>query len=197
MEFFANNRPRLLFALLLALHVGLATHSLLQKSVTVDEYAHLPAGLSYLQKQTFGLYHQNPPLLKMLAALPVLAAGANVDYAHSWVEMSPPSRWVFGDDFQAANPTRPEDGAAVRYHQLFNVARLVVVALSCLGAVLIFRWGTEVYGATGASASVLDVDPAAGIAVGLVRRLIDTLFVVVGLSLTTLWPIDPSRRRRP
>ena len=45
-----------------------------------------------------------------------------------------------------------------------------------------------------ASASVLNIDPAAGIAVGLVRRLIDTLFVVVGLSLTTLWPIDLSRR---
>jgi len=48
-----------------------------------------------------------------------------------------------------------------------------------------------------ASASVLGVDPAAGIAVALVRRLIDTLFVVVGLSLTTLWPIDPSRRQQP
>lgn len=48
-----------------------------------------------------------------------------------------------------------------------------------------------------ATASVLGVDPAAGIAVGLVRRLIDTLFVVVGLSLTTLWPINPSRHKQP
>jgi len=146
----AGRRPHLWLALLLVTHAALATHSLLQKSVTVDEYAHLPAGLSYLQKATFGLYHQNPPLLKMLAALPPLAAGANVDYAHSWVETNPPNRWLFGDDFQAANPTRPENGDVVRYHELFNLARLVVVALSCLGAWLIFRWGSEIYGATGA-----------------------------------------------
>jgi hypothetical protein len=41
-----------------------------------------------------------------------------------------------------------------------------------------------------ASAELLDLDPAAGIAVGLVRRLVDMLFVGVGLSLATLWPIE-------
>lgn len=39
------------------------------------------------------------------------------------------------------------------------------------------------------SADALGLDPAAGIAVGLVRRLIDMVWVGVGLSLTTLWPI--------
>ena len=45
-----------------------------------------------------------------------------------------------------------------------------------------------------ASANLLDLDPAAGIAVGLVRRLIDMVWVAVGLSLTTLWPINLSQR---
>ena len=40
-----------------------------------------------------------------------------------------------------------------------------------------------------ASANVLDLDPAAGVAVGLVRRMIDILWVGVGLALLTLWPI--------
>ena len=157
----ASIRPSFWFALLLVIHVGLATHSLWQKSVTVDEYAHLPAGLSYLQKGTFGLYHQNPPLVKILAALPALAAGANVDYAHSWVETSPPSRWLFGDDFQTANPTRFVDRGEVRYHELFNLARLAIVALSCVGAWLIFSWGKEIYGATGGliAASVWCLSP--------------------------------------
>ncbi|GEM_PF-2042813 len=44
-----------------------------------------------------------------------------------------------------------------------------------------------------ASANILDLNPAAGIAVGLVRRLVDFLWVAVGLSLTTLWPINLSR----
>ena len=43
-----------------------------------------------------------------------------------------------------------------------------------------------------ASANILDLNPAAGIAIGLVRRVIDTLWVAVGLSLTTLWPINLS-----
>lgn len=44
-----------------------------------------------------------------------------------------------------------------------------------------------------ASANILDLNPAAGIAIGLVRRVIDTFWVAVGLSLTTLWPINLSR----
>jgi len=45
-----------------------------------------------------------------------------------------------------------------------------------------------------AAANVLDLDPAAGLAVGLVRRLIDMVWVAVGLSLTTLWPIRLGER---
>ena len=57
-----------------------------------------------------------------------------------------------------------------------------------LGAVVPARLGVFEAGVA-ASANILDLDPAAGIAVGLVRRLIDMLFVAIGLSLTTLWPI--------
>ncbi len=57
-----------------------------------------------------------------------------------------------------------------------------------LGAFVPARLGVFEAGVA-ASAEVLELDPAAGIAVGLVRRLIDTLFVAVGLSLAALWPI--------
>ena len=39
---------------------------------TVDEVVHLPAGITYWQKGTFRLYHHNPPLVKLVAALPVI-----------------------------------------------------------------------------------------------------------------------------
>ena len=61
-------------ALLLSLHVALAVNSLLQENATVDEVAHLPAGVTYWQKGTFKLYHHNPPLVKLVAALPVVAS---------------------------------------------------------------------------------------------------------------------------
>ena len=59
---------------LLALHYALAARSLLQENPTVDEVVHLPAGITYWEKGTFRLYHQNPPLVKLVAALPVLWA---------------------------------------------------------------------------------------------------------------------------
>ena len=55
-------------ALLLAVHALLAVTAIRRNSVTVDEVAHLPAGISYWQTGTFALYHHNPPLVKMLAA---------------------------------------------------------------------------------------------------------------------------------
>ncbi len=62
-----------------------------------------------------------------------------------------------------------------------------------LGVVVPARLGVFEAGIA-ASANVLDLDPAAGIAVGLVRRLIDMVWVAVGLSLTTLWPINLRQR---
>ena len=56
---------------LLALHYGLAASSLLRENPTVDEVVHMPAGITYWQKKTFRLYHHNPPLVKLVAALPV------------------------------------------------------------------------------------------------------------------------------
>jgi hypothetical protein len=65
-----------------------------------------------------------------------------------------------------------------------------------LGALVPARLGVFEAGVA-ASANLLDLAPAAGIAVGLVRRLIDTLFVAIGLSVTTLWPLRlPHRRAR-
>ena len=63
------------------LHLLIAVDTLRQKTPTVDEVAHLPAGISYLQKGTFELYHHNPPLVKMLAGAAALTANPTVDYS--------------------------------------------------------------------------------------------------------------------
>ena len=70
--------------ILLATHAVLAVHTLSVKTVTVDEVAHLPAGITYWQSGSFALYHQNPPLVKLLLALPALALRPSVPYhAHA------------------------------------------------------------------------------------------------------------------
>ena len=123
---------------LLVVHAVLAVTSLVQKSVTVDEFAHLPAGISYWTLGTFEMYHHNPPLVKMLAGLPVWVAGPEVDAHELAVRPERPSQWAFATDFMFANVDR--------YHTLFCVGRLVIVGLSVLTGVFVFRWARELYG---------------------------------------------------
>lgn len=134
--------PRVAVALLLLIHAALAIDTLRQKSVTVDEVGHLPAGISYWQKGTFELYHHNPPLVKLLAALPALAAGPAVDYSKSWdvnLQLGMPlNQWAFGWEFMYAN--------AARFHDIYFWARLPVVGLSVLAGFVIFAWAKELFG---------------------------------------------------
>jgi 4-amino-4-deoxy-L-arabinose transferase-like glycosyltransferase len=138
-------RAALTLAALLAAHAFLAIHTSWRSSVTVDEFAHLPAGITYWQQGTFALYHHNPPLAKLLAALPVLASHPVVDYSGSWAraksEGRSPNQVEFGTEFMRAN--------AARYFALFDRARLMIVALSVAGLWLVFAWARALWGAPG------------------------------------------------
>jgi len=89
--------------MLLILMAVLAGGSALRESVTVDETAHIGAGLSYLQKLDLRFNEEHPPLPKVLAALPLLLRGTHADYSHiSWTfsETFFPAylgQWVFGE----------------------------------------------------------------------------------------------------
>src|SRR5438270_10142622 len=52
-----------------------------KESVTVDELAHIGAGVSYLQKLDMRMNEEHPPLAKALAALPLVMHGARADYS--------------------------------------------------------------------------------------------------------------------
>ena len=56
----------------LALYVTLAVTSMRTKSATFDETAHLPAGYTYLRLRDHRLNPEHPPLIKVLAAAPLL-----------------------------------------------------------------------------------------------------------------------------
>jgi hypothetical protein len=88
----------LLLALMALLAGGAARH----ESVTVDEIAHLGAGVSYLQKLDMRLNEEHPPLAKAVAALPLVLRGVHADYSHlSWTFSGKMfnqflGEWVFG-----------------------------------------------------------------------------------------------------
>jgi hypothetical protein len=124
----------------LVLHACLLLHSLRQNYVVVDEVGHLPAGLSHWDTGTYGAYRVNPPLWRILAVLPVLAARPERDYRHLSLNDRPGERseWFLGTAFAASNE--------VRYFDLVCLARLAGVCWSLAAALVIYRWARDLYG---------------------------------------------------
>jgi 4-amino-4-deoxy-L-arabinose transferase-like glycosyltransferase len=67
-----TRRVALLLAAVAALWLALAFSSAARKSATLDEFPHIGAGLSYLAFGDFRMNPEHPPLVKVLAAIPVL-----------------------------------------------------------------------------------------------------------------------------
>jgi len=128
-------------SILLVLHLGLGFFSLKDKSPTVDEFAHLPAGAYYWLTGDFSLYGKNPPLVKLWCGWPLLAAGAKVQTKDRYEEVGDWRPWVYGTRFMRDNQ--------VDYQRLFILGRLPNLVLSLgLGLVVLF-WARELFGPTG------------------------------------------------
>jgi hypothetical protein len=90
-------------AVLLLMMFVLAGGAALRESVTIDEVAHIGAGLSYVQKLDLRLNGEHPPLAKVLAGLSCAIAGTRADYSsQQWTIgtnffKSYMGEWVFGD----------------------------------------------------------------------------------------------------
>ncbi len=65
-------RTSVLVGLLLAIFVAELLLSVRQDSQTFDESNHLYAGYSYWKRGDFGINPEHPPLVKLVAALPLL-----------------------------------------------------------------------------------------------------------------------------
>src|SRR5215470_7153802 len=80
------NRLHVLVAFLLLLLMGLLSGAAVRReSITMDEMAHLGAGVSYVQKLDLRMNQEHPALPKILAALPLVIRGVHTDYSNpSW-----------------------------------------------------------------------------------------------------------------
>jgi hypothetical protein len=119
-----GRRAALVLAAAVALQAGLAIHAMRDSSATFDEGAHLPAGYSYLATGDHRLNPEQPPLVKLLAALPLRAVAPELRTADlAWEQAR---QWEFGRRFLY----RWNDA-----DRLLFLGRLPVVALaSCLVA---------------------------------------------------------------
>jgi 4-amino-4-deoxy-L-arabinose transferase-like glycosyltransferase len=111
-----------------------------RESVTIDEVAHIGAGVSYLQKLDMRMNQEHPPLAKVLAAIPLVVRGVHADYSQvSWpfsVKLFNQmlGEWVFGHWLIA----RWNDPVATVFW-----ARLPMLGLTLVLGIVIFAYGSR------------------------------------------------------
>ncbi|MEX2316626.1 MAG: glycosyltransferase family 39 protein [Pirellulales bacterium] len=128
---------RICIALILCLSALLCGWSAWKHAPTELETSQLPAGLCHLQLGRFDLCHINPPLVRMVAALPVWAASPAVNWQYHPRPIYRAERAV-GANFLQLNGKRA--------FWLFFVARLACIPFLVIGGYACAAWARDLYG---------------------------------------------------
>ena len=134
-------RPRVaarLVLTILLIHSGLLAYSAYVHSPTLNEPGHLVAGLSHWEFNRYELYRVNPPLVRMVAALPVIAVGYKEDWSGFSERIGARPVFRIGEDIVVANGERS--------YFLFMVARWACMPFSWLGAIVCYLWARDLSG---------------------------------------------------
>ena len=105
-------------------------------SPAYDEITHLPSGFSYLKTGELKLNPEHPPLIKMLAATPLLFLNLKFDFNDPNLAGSKTDEWQFGRDLLFNNGT----------DRVIFWGRIPVMLLSVLLGWYVFKWGKELFG---------------------------------------------------
>lgn len=128
--------------LIIAVAVALAIFSVRDESLTSDELSHIPAGYSYLTQKDMRINPEHPPLIKDLAALPLLFQNLKTDFTHpSWTK-DVNGQWSFGANFMYETGN---DADAIAFSS--RIAAMLLFILLCW---LVYKWGLEKYGSKAA-----------------------------------------------
>jgi len=129
-------KENIVIILLLAIFFILALHSSAQKSIVTDELAHIPAGYSYMKTGDFRLNPEHPPLIKIIAGIPLvfLNPALPLDDPY-WKEAD---EWNFGAKFLYEYNNNAD--------QLVFWARFPMLLIALLLGFYIYKWSKELYG---------------------------------------------------
>jgi hypothetical protein len=138
--------PGAIAALLLLVMGILAGGAAFRESITVDEVAHIGAGVSYLQKLDMRMNLEHPPLAKVFAAIPLVFSEVRADYSHpSWSISNHGVGGMLGEwsrgHFLALRWNNP--GSTVLW------ARVPMLLLTLVLGVLVYRFASELGGPWG------------------------------------------------
>jgi len=144
----SSARSKAILIVLLSTHATLLAFCAWTHSPNLMEVVALPAGLSHWKLWHFERNRVNPPLVRMIAAIPVLFAEPRTDWPGVGDHTGRRSDYSVGHRFVKANGSRS--------FWLFMIARWACIPFSLCGAYFCFRWATELYGArSGTIAAIL------------------------------------------
>jgi hypothetical protein len=132
----------------IAAHLAILCWIAFTSSPTRNEVAHIPAGLAYLESGEFHLYRVNPPLTRIMQALPVWAAGADTSCLIRTPDL-PGTRMEWDAAFQFAEYNRHY------YFHYIVLARLTGICWTLLGIWVVRMWAKELYGCKAAFLATL------------------------------------------
>jgi hypothetical protein len=130
---------RLLLVLMLLAQAGLLAYNVFACSCTYDEPAHIGTGLLNVRSGDFSAYAVNPPLSRVVAALPLSCLSAKSDEPYSAGRLLLP-QWehAIGRRFLEENA----DG----WMRYVRIARVPCVLFALAGSALCYCWATRCYG---------------------------------------------------
>jgi len=133
-------------AILLLTMALLAIFSIKEDTFTFDETAHITAGYSYLVKKDMRLNPEHPPLIKDIAALPLLFLNLKFPSNHpAWVQKEPPKWWFqfdVGSQFLYSSGNNPD--------QILFYSRIPMILILIFMGWFLFFWSKKIFGNKGA-----------------------------------------------
>lgn len=156
----------------------------------MDELAHIPAGYSYVRFGDHRLNPEHPPLLKVLAGLPLLGLDLQFPTAHkSWTE-DVNGQWEVGNLFLYQSGNNPDE--------IVQTARLGAIFLTLLTILVVYLWGLELIGRWWAllPATLFALSPSV-LAHGhfVTTDIAATFGVILSTFLFVRWLQRPTRKR--
>lgn len=120
------------------LSAALMLNASLTDSGIMDELAHIPSGYSYVHNLDYRLNPEHPPLLKALAALPLLflKPAFPADGSPWTTDLNP--QWDMGNKFLYQSGNNPDT--------IINLARIMPMILTLLTILLIYAVGRSFFG---------------------------------------------------
>ncbi len=137
-------------AVLIAVHFALALTSAKIKSPTADEYSYVSTGYLYVKTGDLRLDRTHPPLIRYFIGVPL-----------QWIDIRLPDLhtelWDTVESYFLGYRIGWEMllGGYNEWETILFLARLPIMILSCILALLIFLWARRLYGEGGAFVSLI------------------------------------------